>query len=327
MKKGALYIGVDVGGTHMAAGLVDGEGTLSARAETPTLPGRPYEDIVRDMAACVMEALMRGACRVSDIVSIGVGIPGVAENVNGRVYFCPNLSWTDVPLRNELQKHIPLPVFIDNDATLAGYAESVVGISRHATSSVFLTLGTGVGASIIMGGKPWTGAHGVASEIGHLTLEIDGVPCTCGKDGCMERYCSATAIVRMARELLKEHPGWELSLHASEDAQNITAKMVFDLAREGDELSLRVFRRYVKYLSLAINSIISFIDPEMVVLGGGVSNAGAFLLDAVRAELPRYLMFKALPYARIELATLGNEAGIIGAALFGKTFIEGEQTS
>lgn len=322
-----LYIGIDLGGTHIAAGAVDREGKVLAKAETATLPGRPYAQIVKDMADCSVKALRDCGRTAADAASIGVGIPGVAENERGTVYFCTNLGWTDVPLREELQRHIPLPVYIDNDATAAGYAESVAGVSRHARSSVFLTLGTGVGGGIIIDGRPWTGAHGVASEIGHLTLEIDGIPCTCGKDGCVERYCSATALIRMARDAARMHPGCDIVRRARGSAEDITAKMVVDSAKEGDGIALSIFRRYVKYLSLAINNIISFLDPEMVVLGGGVSNAGAFLLDAVREALPRYLMFKALPYARVELARLGNEAGIIGAAMLGKMCLEGDETA
>ncbi len=310
------YIGIDLGGTHIAAGIVNDKGQVLSKAEKPTLAERPYQDVVRDMGACCHEALEQAELQVEDAGGIGIGIPGVADNTTGTVIFCTNLGWHNIPLRDELQRHINLPVLIDNDATVAGYAENVAGVSRNVSSSVFLTLGTGVGGGIVMDGKPWTGAHGVASEIGHLTVQmIDGIPCTCGKSGCLERYCSATALIRMARERCEEEPGCSLMRAADGNPKNITGRMVIDLAKEGDPMALAVFHQYAANLAVAINNIVSFMDPQMVVLGGGISHAGEFLLNAIRERIPNYLMYQALPYAEVTLASLGNEAGIIGAAL------------
>ena len=149
-------------------------------------------------------------------------------------------------------------------------------------------------------------------------MDIEGVPCTCGNNGCLERYCSATAVIRMGREAMLNHPDSMLYAACGGDVNAVTAKMVFDCAKEGDDVSVKVFRRYVKYLCLGIDTIIAFLDPEMIILGGGVSKAGNFLLDAIRESLPRYLLFKNLPYARIEIARLGANAGMIGAAMLGK---------
>ena len=191
-------------------------------------------------------------------------------------------------------------------------------MSANTDSSVFLTLGTGVGGGIVIHGKVWNGFHGVGSEIGHMILKVGGEPCTCGNHGCVERYCSATAIIRMAKEAVAQHPESAILTAVNGDASAINAKVVFDAAKAGDEVALVVFREYVSYLSQAISSMMQFLDPEVVVLGGGVSKAGAFLLDAVRAEVPKYLLFKMMPHARIELAKLGPDAGIIGAAMLGK---------
>ncbi|MGI6634575.1 MAG: ROK family protein [Christensenellales bacterium] len=317
------YLGIDLGGTHIACGVVDAQGSILAQAETPTRAERPYQEVIYDMGQCALAAIQKANVQQEEVLSIGIGIPGLANNDNGYVIFCTNLGWTDVPLRDELQKVINRPVYIDNDATVAGFAESIAGVSKGLSSSVFLTLGTGVGGAIIIDGKPWTGAHGVASEIGHLTLVVDGVPCTCGKSGCVERYCSATALIRMARETAQQNPDWLVLKRLGDDPSRITAKVVIDAAREGDGLALDVFNRFVKHLALTCNIVVSFLDPEMIVLGGGVSHAGDFLLEAVRRELPNYLMYKTLPYADIELAQLGNSAGIIGAAMVGKIYIEG----
>ncbi len=309
-----VRIGLDVGGTGIQIGVVDQDGRILEKGSVVTRIDLPFSEQVAQMAACAQDTLRRSGHTLEEVESIGAGVPGIADE-NGVVIFCTNLSWFNVPFRTEFQKYIDKPVYIGNDATVAGLAESVAGVSAGTSSSVFLTLGTGVGGGIVIGGKVWSGAHGVGSEVGHMTLELDGVPCTCGNRGCLERYCSATAIIRMAKEQLQVHPDSKIMADCGGDQSKINARMVFDAAKEGDPVGEKVFRRYVNYLAQAINSIICFLDPEVIVLGGGVSKAGSFLLDAVRAALPRYIFYKQMPYARIELATLGSDAGIIGAAM------------
>ncbi|MEG2480726.1 MAG: ROK family protein, partial [Clostridia bacterium] len=236
----------------------------------------------------------------------------------GMVIFCTNMGWKDVPLRAELQKYINKPVFIDNDATVAGFAESVCGVSAGCHSSVFITLGTGVGGGIVIDGRPWSGFHGVGSEIGHIPMDIGGEPCSCGNYGCLERYCSATAVIRMGKQMVLQHPDSMMYDLCGGDVSKLTAKMVFDAAKENDDVAMKVFNHYVDYLCKAIYTIITFLDPEMIVLGGGLSKAGGFLVNAVRERIPRYLLFKTLPYSRIEIARLGADAGMIGAAMLGK---------
>ncbi len=310
------YIGVDLGGTNIAVGIVNEEGRILAQAETPTLAQRPYQELVRDMALCARKAMAQANIAERDIHSIGIGIPGVAEN--GTVLFCTNLGWHNIPLSDEMHKYFDKPVYIENDATVAGWAEFQAGVSRGVNSSVFLTLGTGVGAGIVINGKIWAGAHGAASELGHITIVADGEPCTCGKRGCTERYCSATAIIRMAREACKAHPESAILQAVNGNMEKINAKTVFDAAKGGDATAMQVFNCYVKYLTIAINNVVSFLDPDMIVLGGGVSRAGDFLLNAVKELLPSYLMFPMLTMPDLRLASLGNEAGIIGAALLGR---------
>ena len=313
-----VYIGIDLGGTNIAVGTVDEKGTILSRTSTPTLPDRPYSDLVKDMAACIHEVTEKAGLSAEEITSIGIGIPGIADQKEGTVVFCTNLGWRDIPLRAEIQKYYDKPVYIDNDATVAGLAESYAGVSVGCHSSVFLTLGTGVGGGIIIEGKPWSGAHGVGSELGHMTLVVDGVPCTCGNDGCVERYCSATAIIRMARQACLGYPESLMVKMVDGDLEKLEARTVIEAAKAGDSTALQVFNRFTRYLAITVNNVTAFLDPEMIVLGGGVSNAGDFLLNAVKAQLPRYLMYKTLPSPRLELARLGNEAGIIGAAMLGR---------
>ena len=311
------YIGIDLGGTNIAVGLVNEEGRIIAKTETPTLASRPYPELVRDMALCICKVMDEAGATETDVQSIGIGIPGIADK-DGVVIFCTNLGWRNVPLRAELQQYLNKPVYIDNDATVAGWAEFKAGVSRNTNSSVFLTLGTGLGSGIVINGRIWAGAHGAGGELGHLIVDVDGVPCTCGKRGCSERYCSATAIIRMAREACVDAPGCAIMRAVNGDPDKINAKVVFDAAKEGDTVAMQVFNRYVKYLTIVINNVISSLDPDMIILGGGVSRAGDFLLDAVKAALPEYLFYPSLGYPELRIASLGNEAGIIGAALLGK---------
>lgn len=313
-----VYIGIDLGGTGIKIGVVNENGDILSQGETHTLVGRHYRDIIGDMGNCMLDVMAKGGFTADDIEAIGVGIPGIANAETGNVIFCTNLGWTDVPLRSELQKYLDKPVFIDNDATVAGFAESICGVSAGCHSSVFMTLGTGIGGGIVIDGKPWSGFHGVGSEIGHIPMDIGGEPCTCGNYGCVERYCSATAIIRMGKQIALQHPESMINDLCGGDLNKINAKMIFDAAKECDDYAMKVFHKYVDYLCKAIYTIIAFLDPEMIVLGGGVSKAGSFLLDAVRERIPRYLLFKTMPYSQIEIARLGADAGMIGAAMLGR---------
>lgn len=313
-----VYIGIDLGGTGIKIGVVDESGTILSQGETPTLAGRPYEDIIADMGRCMLDVMARGGFEEKDIASIGVGIPGVADEKTGHVIFCTNLGWSDVPLRTELQKYLNKPVYIDNDATVAGFAESICGVSAGCHSSVFMTLGTGVGGGIVIHGKPYSGVHGIGSEIGHMIIKMDGELCTCGNRGCFERYASATAIIRDAKRAVAEDPKSLIMERCGGDPEKINAKIVIDCAKEGDATAKRVFDEYVKALAHGIVSIFNVLDPEVIVLGGGVSMAGEYLLKAVRDAVKPLVFFKTLPYPSIQLARLGADAGIIGAALLGK---------
>ncbi len=310
-----ILIGIDLGGTNIAVGAVDEEGRILAQASAKTLAQRPFTEIVRDMAACVRRVM--DALPGREFAGIGIGIPGIADE-SGTVLNCTNLGWFNEPLADEMHKYFDLPVYIGNDANVAALAECHVGAAKGCRSSVMITLGTGVGGGIVLDGRPWNGAHGRGGEIGHMTLVPDGVPCTCGNNGCVERYCSATALIRMGRQECRAFPDSLMLKKAGGDPEKISAKTVIDAAKEGDAPALRAFNSFVYYLALTINNLTASLDPEMIVLGGGVSHAGAFLLDAVRALLPRYQIFKALPIPKVELAQLGNEAGIIGAAMLGK---------
>lgn len=312
------YIGLDVGGTTFKAGVVTEDGRIVHKDAMPTGIERPYQEIIADMAALCQKVAADAGIAMSEIASIGVGVPGLFDNKTGTIPFCTNLGWHDIPFVAEMKKHLNTPVCGDNDATVAGLAESIAGVSAGIRDSVFLTLGTGVGGGIIINGKPYSGAHGCGSEIGHMMIRMGGERCTCGNYGCFERYASATAIIREARKAVAAHPESSMMASCGGDPERINAKIVIDAAKTGDETAKTVFDGYVHGLAVGIINIINMLDPEVIVLGGGVSAAGDFLLDAVREAVKPMVFFKTMPYARIELARLGNDAGIIGAAMLGR---------
>jgi len=313
-----LYIGIDVGGMSIKAGLVDEEGNILFKHSCPTGVERGYVAVIRDIAHLGLATVEKAGRRMEEVKAIGIGIPGIMDQRTGIIPFCTNLAWHDVPIIEEMKQYTDLPVYVDNDATVAGLAESVKGVSAGTKNSVFITLGTGVGGGVVLNGKVFSGAHGVATEIGHMVTVAGGLPCTCGKRGCWERYASATALIRAGRVLCAEKPNCPLMKHVDGDIRTITAKDVIDLAMAGDEDCAKIFDDYIYHLVVGLTNLINVYDPEVIVLGGGVSHCGDFLLNAVRSLLPKYVFFKSMPYARVELASLTNDAGIIGAAMLGR---------
>ena len=313
-----IYIGIDVGGMSIKAGAVDESGNILYKQSCPTGVERGYVAMIRDMANLAVTVAEKSGHTMAEVRAIGVGIPGIMDQRTGIVPFCTNLAWHDVPILQEFKKYTDLPVYVDNDATVAGLAESVKGVSAGTRSSVFVTLGTGVGGGVVVDGKVYSGSHGVASEIGHMVTVAGGHLCSCGKRGCWERYASASALIRDGRMLCAENPACRLMKHVEGNILSITAKDVIDLAMEGDPDCAAIFENYVYHLVVGLTNLINVYDPEVIVLGGGVSHCGDFLLNAVRALLPEYVFFKTMPYARVELARLTNDAGIIGAAMLGK---------
>ena len=288
------------------------------QGSAPTGRERPYQAVIADIAALCTRVAAQAGTPMEEVAAMGVGVPGIYNPETGVIPFCTNLGWHDVPFVEEMHKHLNLPVHVDNDATVAGYAESIAGVSAGTRASVFLTLGTGVGGGIVLGGRPYSGVHGIGSEIGHMILQMDGEPCTCGNEGCFERYASATAIIREARRAVKKDQQSMMMKNCGGNPERINAKIVIDCAKAGDKTARAVFDAYVRALAHGIISIINVLDPEIIVLGGGVSMAGDFLLNAVREAVKPLIFFKTMPYARIELARLGADAGIIGAALLGR---------
>ena len=310
-----IRIGIDVGGTGIQIGVVDKDYHIVREGSIPTRIDLSFEEQVGQIASCVSATVSEAGFTEGDIESIGVGIPGIASASTGEIIKCTNMGWFHVPFRDVFNRFLDKPVHIDNDANVAALAESFAGVSAGTSSSVFITIGTGIGSGIIINGRIWSGAHHIGGELGHVIFDLDGVPCTCGNHGCLERYCSATALIRMAREAVAGHPESLILQSVNHDPSRIEAKTVFDAARACDPLALTVYQHYIDCLAQAIGSVVNLIDPEVIVLGGGVSKAGSFLLDPLIREYSKYVLFNDQPLPPVKLAVLGSEAGIIGAAM------------
>jgi glucokinase len=294
---------------------VDEDLKIIAEEAIPTNTHLSIPEQIAQMDAAVVTTAARAGFSPDQIESVGVGIPGIANPKTGEIDRCPNMGWFHVPFREEFLKHLSIPLFIENDANVAALAESVAGVSAGTSSSVFVTIGTGIGSGIIINGKIWSGFHGVGGELGHTIFELNGVPCTCGNRCCLERYCSATALIRMGREAVALRQDTEILRSVGNDITKVEARTIIDAARQNDPVAVEVYTRRIHQLAQALANIVNFLDPEVIVLGGGVSKAGSFLLEPLKREYASYVLYNDLPIPEIKLAVLGSEAGIIGAAM------------
>ena len=309
------YAGIDLGGTFIKAGIVDGEGNLLAADKVPTASRGDYAAVVRDMAE-----LVKNLCRRLDIdyralSGVGIGAPGSIDSERGVIVYSNNLKWHDVPIVEMLEKELGLPVSITNDANAAALGESYCGASKGCRSSVLVTLGTGVGSGIVLDGKLYEGKCSAGAEIGHTVIKAGGKKCTCGRRGCLEAYASASALVREAKRAMKRNPQSVLWEMCGGDIGKVDGKAVFDAVRKGDFTANAVLDRYAEYLAAGLVDIANLLRPDMILIGGGISAAGDLLLKPLKAVFDREV-FGGNSYASVSLglASLGNDAGIFGAA-------------
>ena len=303
-------IGIDLGGTNIAVGVVDDRHRIVAEASLPAGAHRPAEQVVADMCRAVELALDKAGLTPADCASIGVGTPGNCDPERGVVVRAYNLNWFEVPVCAMLTAHFGLPARLSNDANCAALAETVAGAAVGCRNMMLITLGTGVGGGIIVDGRIVSGLGGAGGEPGHSLLVLDGEPCTCGRRGCWEVYASATALIRQGREAAAAHPTSLLNRYPE-----LTGRDVFDAADAGDEAAQAVLERYYVYVAAGITDLVNILSPEMVLIGGGISRQGERLLRPIR----RYVAANCFggesrPQPIIQAAQLGNEAGIIGAA-------------
>lgn len=308
-----MYIGIDLGGTNIAAGVVDDDGKIIKQLSVPTLATRPAEEIIKDMAAVSKDVAAQAGLDMKDIKAIGIGSPGSVDNANGEIVYANNLPFSHTKMREELQKYIDLPVNLENDANAAAYGE-YIAMGHGVDSFVAITLGTGVGGGIILNQKIYRGFNGAGAELGHFTLVHNGEPCTCGKPGCWEAYASVTALISQTRAAMAEHPDSIMHKMAQEEGK-VSGRTAFTSAKNGDPAAQAVVDQYISYVADGVTSIINIFQPDMLVIGGGISKEGDYLLKPLVEITEKFNYNKELPKTDIRIATLFNDAGIIGAAL------------
>lgn len=304
MKYG---FGIDLGGTTVKMAYFDETGALLHKWEIPTRTADGGKDILPDIAQAVKGFLQERSIPWESILGIGICVPGPVLP-DGTVNQCVNLGWGVFNVEEALQELTGLPVKAGNDANVAALGEAWMGGGKGCASMVMVTLGTGVGGGVILNGQLLAGHHGAAGEIGHMVLHYDEPDtCGCGKHGCVEQYCSATGIVRMAKRRLAK-----TDAPSAIRKEGLTCKDIFDAAGQGDAIACEVTEEFYENMARFLANVCSTVDPEAIVIGGGVSKAGTVILDGIRRYFPKYA-FHGLRTVRFELATLGNDAGAIGA--------------
>jgi glucokinase len=308
------YLGVDLGGTNVAAGIVDETGKFLIKESIPTRGNRKQEEIVKDIAALCKKLISASGVKPG---YIGIGSPGTCDTVNGVVVYANNLNFKNVPIRQMMNRYIDLPIYLGNDANCAAIGESMVGVGRGYSSSLFITLGTGVGGGIILNNQLVTGSFFNGGELGHTVIKFDGEKCSCGRYGCLEAYASATALIRETKIAAVKNQNSLINELSNNDITSITAKTAFDAMKKNDITATNVVNEYIKHLAIGLVNFVNIFEPEIIIIGGGVSAQGNFLIEPLKKLVSQESYGESLK-TKIEIALLGNDAGIIGAAFLNK---------
>ncbi len=313
------YLGIDLGGTNIACGIVNENYEIIGRGRVKTNLPRPAAEIADDIFNASMMAIENAGVKKEDIKFAGIGSPGAIDAKNGIVSYANNLGFNNVPLKKLVEERLNIETFIENDANAAAYGEMLAGAGKGTKDFVAITLGTGVGGGVIIGGKILSGYNSAGAELGHTVINIDGEPCTCGRNGCWEAYASATALIRQTkREMLnnKNSLMWELTDGNIDNVNGITA---FDAMRQNDESGTAVVDNYIKYVAVGVVNMINIFQPQVLCIGGGISKEGDTLLNPIRAFAEKERYSKNIKVqTEVKAAELGNDAGIIGAAFLGE---------
>lgn len=315
-------IGIDLGGTNIAAGLVAEDFEILVKDSLPTQATRPAEQIVDDIALLCRRVCDAAGVLTSDVGAVGIASPGVANHDTGVVEYANNLPFRHFPIAQLLRERFPVErVSVENDANAAAWGEAVAGAARGTDNSVMITLGTGVGGGIIIDHKVYSGSNFAGAELGHIVIQQGGRQCSCGRRGCWEAYSSATAMIRMTQEKLEECAAAGRDTLMSElvaQRGRVTGRTACDAMRMGDAAALEVYNEYIKYLACGLTNIVNIFQPQVISLGGGISGEGQSLVDAVSPLVHAEQYGSGIVnLADIRIAKLGNDAGIIGAAFLG----------
>lgn len=309
------YIGIDIGGTNIACGIVDEDCRIVASAKVKTNAPRPYREILGAIKQSVYDACKQAGIKPSDAECIGIGCPGTCNRDSGTVEYSNNLGFVNAPVGRDIEAEFGLKTYLDNDANAAAFGEFVAGAAKGSRNAVVITLGTGVGSGIIIDGKIYSGSNFAGGEIGHTVIVADGLPCTCGRKGCFEAYSSATGLIRMTSEAAALNPE-SLTARLIEQDGRVSARTAYKAMKQGDETGKAITERYVKYLACGIANTINIFQPDILCIGGGVCNEGDTLLLPLKKQVAEQIYSKnSAKNTEIVICSLGNEAGIIGAAM------------
>ncbi len=312
------YLGVDIGGTNIKAGVVDETAALVSSASVKTHSANGYEGVLEAVIEAINKAVELSGVELDKIKTIGVGCPGTMDAKNGTVLYSNNLHWDNVPLAKDISERLGKKVILENDANAAAYGEYIAGAAKGAKNAVIMTLGTGVGSGIIIDGEIYSGSNCAGGEIGHTVIEVDGYECTCGRKGCFEAYASATGLIHMTAEMIEQNPEGKLRELVEKDGK-ISARTAFNAAKLGDPGGKEVVARYIKYLACGIANVINIFQPDILCIGGGVCNEGDNLLIPLRQQVKEQIYSKnSEKNTEIVICSLANEAGMIGSAMLGK---------
>lgn len=317
-------IGVDLGGTNIAIGIVNEKYEIVRKGSVPTKPERGADPIIADMAALCRKLIAEEGLTLADIESVGVATPGTANNVTGVVEYANNIPFLQYPLADRLSAQLEgKKVYIENDANAAAKAEAIAGVAAGAPISVMITLGTGVGGGIIIDGKVYTGFNFAGAELGHVVIQKDGRQCSCGRKGCWEAYSSATGLVNITKDYIVEARAAGKKTIMDDmiggDLSKVSARTAFNAMKQGDEVGAAVVDEYISYLSCGIVNMINIFQPNVLSIGGGVCNEGDYLMKPLLEKVwGETYTREGTPRTQILIAKLGNDAGIIGAAVLGK---------
>ena len=328
-KRQRYIIGVDLGGTNVVAGAMpeDGSREIAMRSE-PTRADQGAEAVVDRIArmidTVIAETIAETSAKREDFAGVGIGSPGPLDRERGIVIVTPNLGWRNFPLRDEISKRVGLPASLDNDANCATLGEWWCGAAKGARHVIGITIGTGIGGGLILDGRLFHGASDVAGEIGHATIDSTGRRCKCGNYGCLEAYASGPAIAERAREALAGGEPSILPKLVNDDLNKITAQLVYDAAKKDDDVARQVVRETANFLGAGVANLLNIFNPDVVVIAGGVTQAGAPLFDPLRAEVRRRAFRPAVEACKILPGTLRGSAGVVGAvATFKEQALDG----
>jgi len=319
-QKKKYYVGIDLGGTFIKGGIVDETGDIVYSDKVPTESEKGGDRVAMNIAVLADTLMKHMKLEKEDVIGLGMGVPGMIDSKAGVVIFSGNLQWKDFPIAEKVSTLTGLKVKIANDANVAALGEVKFGAAKGCDNMVMITLGTGVGAGIIAEGMMIEGNKSAGAELGHSVIVVDGEPCSCGRKGCFEAYSSATGLIRMTREAAETHPESKIKQLVEADGR-ISARTAFNAAKMLDDTGMEVVERYIKHLACGITNTINVFQPDILCIGGGVCNEGDALLLPLKKLVAENVYSKnSAKNTEICICSLGNDAGIIGAAMLGKSY-------